>query len=65
MKPVGYAGLIAQFGLEVLVPDSRSYVLERVHRRSAGRFDELTDEEVRRMEAVVRRALSQPCPESA
>ncbi len=34
MRPVGYIELIERFGLETLAPESRSYVLERGHRRS-------------------------------
>ncbi|MBU2603456.1 MAG: Fic family protein [Actinobacteria bacterium] len=34
MRPVGYTELIERFGLEILAPESRSYVLERGHRRS-------------------------------
>lgn len=34
MRPVGYTELIERFGLETLAPESRSYVLERGHRRS-------------------------------
>lgn len=34
MRPVGYTELIARYGLETLAPESRSYVLERGHRRS-------------------------------
>ncbi len=34
MRPVGYMELIERFDLETLAPESRSYVLERGHRRS-------------------------------
>jgi len=34
MRPVGYTALIEQFGLETLSPQTRSYLLERGHRRS-------------------------------
>jgi hypothetical protein len=43
MRPVGYVELIERFELETLAPQSRSYVLERGHRRSViqdGRRDE-------------------------
>lgn len=43
MRPVGYIELIERFGLEILGPESSSYVLERGHRRSVirdGRRDE-------------------------
>ena len=43
MRPVGYMELIERFGLEILAPESCSYVLERGHRRSVtrdGRRDE-------------------------
>jgi hypothetical protein len=35
VRTVGYAELIERFGLETLAPESRAYVLDRGHRRSA------------------------------
>ena len=37
MRSVGYIELIQRFGLETLAPETRSYVLERGHRRSITR----------------------------
>lgn len=37
MRPIGYIELIERFGLETLAPETRSYALERGHRRSVVR----------------------------